>query len=73
MVKRSFVHIPYASDLEANIRVLLVRNSGSHSSLIVNGLELLSGLEIRILEPGAISLKIARKLLLVHFFVHKFI
>ena len=31
------------------------------------------GLEIRIPEPGAISLKIARKLLLVHFFVHKFI
>ena len=33
----------------------------------------ITGLEIRILEPGAISLKIARKLLLVHFFVHKFI
>ena len=31
------------------------------------------GLEIRILGPGAISLKIARKLLLVYFFVHKFI
>ena len=30
-------------------------------------------LEIRILEPGAISLKIARKLPLVHFLVHKFI
>ena len=33
---------------------------------------ILSGLEIRILEPGAISLKIARKLLLVRIFVHKF-
>ena len=32
-----------------------------------------AGLEMRILEPGAISLKIARKLLLVHLFVHKFI
>ena len=32
-----------------------------------------SGLEIGILQPGAISLKIARKLLLVHLFVHKFI
>ena len=33
----------------------------------------LTGLEIRILEPGAIPLKIVRKLLLVYFFVHKFI
>ena len=32
-----------------------------------------AGLEIQILEPGAITLKIYRKLLLVHFFVHKFI
>ena len=29
--------------------------------------------DIRIPEPGAISLKIARKLLLVYIFVHKFI
>ena len=33
----------------------------------------LAGLEISILEPGAISLEIARKSLQVHFFVHKFI
>ena len=27
--------------MEANIRVVLIRNSSSHSSLVVNGLELL--------------------------------
>ena len=32
-----------------------------------------SGLEIRILKLGAISLKIARKLPLVYFFMHRFI
>ena len=32
-----------------------------------------SGLEIRILEPGTILPKMARKLLVVYFFVHKFI
>ena len=32
-----------------------------------------AGLEIRILEPEVISVKIARKLLLFFFFVHKFI
>ena len=32
-----------------------------------------AGLEIRILEPGAVLLKTVRKLLLIHFFVHKFI
>ena len=43
--------------------------------LFTNTLKMITraGLEIRILEPGAISLKIARKLLLVHIFVHKFI
>ena len=34
-------HISHnASGMEANIRVLLIRNSSSHSSLDVNGLEL---------------------------------
>ena len=35
------MHISHnASGMEANIRVLLIRNSSSHSSLDVNGLEL---------------------------------
>ena len=36
-------------------------------------LHLSSGREIRILEPGAVSLKVARKLLLVYLFVQRFI
>ena len=36
------LHISHnASGMEANIRVLLIRNSSSHSSLDVNGLEFL--------------------------------
>ena len=36
------LHISHnASGMEANIRVLLIRNSSSHSSLVVSGLELL--------------------------------
>ena len=35
------LHISHnASGMEANLRVLLIRNSSSHSSLVVNGLEL---------------------------------
>ena len=35
------LHISHnALGMEANIRVLLIRNSSSHSSLVVNGLEL---------------------------------
>ena len=40
---------------------------------VITSLRSLAGLEIRIPEPGAISLNIARKLLLVYFAVHKFI